>query len=285
MKTKLIMLVIAAIVLVASTSCENEGSLEPRHDTLPQLSEVILGTTYQKALKTLLQNEFIESDEAHAPRNSWRLATYSLNPNNRYDEVRYFVRGEKETSEKVYNFDEWITIGMRNDTLYAFRSMLFPNNTSEALNEFRKWSDFANSNACANPYYWSAYLYYGLEDPRSVSFTVDSTNMYIEGNRAGYEEALKQVVEEDLKEIGDYYLRYNKPKAVEVRYMRYKGMLYITYDAEYTATPFWGPIPDSGDDPGSSTVDPTDPNQKPTMLWDSKHHWTDIKTQEYRQIR
>lgn len=281
MKTKLIMLVIAAIVLVASTSCENEGSLEPRHDTLPQLSEVILGTNYQKALKTLRQNGFIESDEAHAPRNSWRLATYSLNPNNRYDEVRYFVRGEKETSEKVYNFDEWITIGMRNDTLYAFRSMLFPNNTSEALNEFRKWSDFANSNACANPYYWSAFLYYGLEDPRSVSFTVDSIKG---GNRAGYEEALKQVVVDELIEIGDYYLRYNRPKAVLVRYMRYEGMLYIAYDAEYSATSFWAVFV-GGDDSGSSTVDPTDPNQEPTMLWDSKHHWTDIKTQEYRQIR
>lgn len=278
MKKKHFILAIVAIVAIAFIGCENNEPLEPRHDALPQLSEDIIGLPYKKALRILQQNGFIESDEAHAPRYSWRLATYSLDPNNRYDEVRYFVRGEKETQEKDYNYDEWITIGMRNNVLHAFRSMLFPNNKQEALSEFRIWSDFAYGTACTNPYYWSAYLYYGLKDPRNVSFTVDSTNMYTEGNRAGYEEALQQVVEDELIEIGDYYLRYNQPKAVEVRYMRYKGMLYITYDAEYSATAFWGPAFDGGDGPGSSTVEPTDPNQQPTMLLLHNQAGKDIQT-------
>ena len=288
MKKKLIMLVTVATALVALISCENEGPLEPRHDTLPQISEDILGMPYKKALRILQQNGFIESDEAHAPRYSWHLSTYSLDSYRRYgyDEVKYFVRGEKETLEREYNYDEWITIGMRNDTLYAFRSILFPNDISQAVNKFREWSNFAYNTACTNPYFWSAYLYYGSKDPRSVSFTVDSTYlMYVDGSRTEYEEALTQIEEEDIIEIGDYYLRYNKPKAVGVRYARYDGMLRIYYDAEYTARPFWGPEFDGGDGPGSSTVEPTDPNQNPAQLWHPNHQWKDIKLKEYRLIR
>lgn len=254
-------------VLMAMTGC-NEEPLEPRHDALPKISEDILGLSPKQAERILKANGFIESDESHAPAFNWHLDSYSLNPERVYSEVKYYVRGEKNAPERDYDYDEWITIGFRDNTLYAFRSMLFPNTATEGIDVFRTWSDFAWSTACSNPNYWGAYLYYGWDDPRNVSYTIDSINHRVEGSREEYEEAKKEMTD-DLIEVFDHYLRYEKPRAVLLTYQRYQGKLFLIYGAEYTATPFWGPVLDGGDSPGSSTVEPDDPNQKPTQLWRS----------------
>ena len=262
MKTKLFVLTLVVTVLMAMTGC-NEEPLEPRHDALPKISEDILGLSPKQADKILKANGFIESDEAHVPEYGWRLSTYSINSERAYQEVKYYVRGEKNTPERDYDYDEWITVGFRNNTLYAFRSMLFPNTTTQGLDEFRTWSDFAWNTACSNPDYWSAYLYYGWEDPRNVSF-----NHQVKSSRKEYEEA-KEEMTNDLIEVFDCYLRYEKPRAVLITYQRYHGKLFLIYGADYTATSLWSPVLDGGDSPGSSTVEPDDPNQKPIQLWRS----------------
>ncbi len=285
MKTKLIILALVAMASVIMTGCEIEEPLEPRHDALPKISEDILGLSPKQAEKILKANGFIESDEAHAPKYSSHLATYSLNPDRVYSNIKYYVRGQKNAPERDYDYDEWITVGFRDNTLHAFRSMLFPNTTTQGLDEFRTWSDFAWNTACSNPYFWSAYLYYASGDSRNISFAVDSIYHHNKGSRAEYEEA-KAEMTDDLVEVFDDYLRYEKPRAVSVSFQRYNGQLYLRYDAEYTATCFWGPDLDGGDGPGSSTVEPTDPNQNPSLnLWCPHKAYQRTKISFDRELR
>lgn len=268
MKTKLIILLMATTVLVALNGCKNKDPLDQRHDALPKISEDILGVSGEKAELILKQNGFIESDEAHMPENGWRLSTYSVYPEYAYSKVKYYVRGEKDTPERNYGYDEWLAVGFRDNTLQAFRSMLFPNTTTQGLDAFRSWSDFAWNTACSNPDFWSASLYYGWEDPRNVSYIIDLIYHRTEGSRAEYETA-KAEMTDDLIEVMDCYLRYENPKAVMVSYEWYDEQLFVMYCAENTATRFWGP--QFLDGPGSSTVQPIDPNQKPTMSWHNKY--------------
>lgn len=206
MKTKhLFALCIFAFILIG---CDKGEMSLPNDNTAPIATEYVLGKSFDEAKAYLLNKGYTYAGVGYTER------------------LHNFERGDKypdnyDVSEE--RFFLWVV----NDTVKSADVSRYFRNIRDAINVYRKWSNYTWRNICPDPLTWHGYI--ELPTPEEEKNYGHNRNYqdYTDGTftrREGFDYGPDRTVFEkelnglnDVLEIHEDYQRNTKPKEMEMR--------------------------------------------------------------------